>query len=271
MRICSDIKTKEYLLNEINIKQNWQNQKIKEYFFSNSSGNAFLQELIPYKDVINFKVNDLKEIMNGEDNENKNSKLKAKLLNLMERNINYEKTFSCVSSFMSFLNRRKEFKRDNSGLFDYFQKNNKNSLDIKCILKSKQRNISTNSFKSMRSRSVHDLLKKKTLFEENLEGFKNFPTPKAKDFEKKEYFNSDIKKKSMSLHNLNLNKIIPVNDCFLPITERSNLTVSKEKWSKHASLHENERKTNQYKIECLPLKYKTQKKNLDKKGKADDK
>ena len=260
-------------MEQIDLKQEWRNQKIKDFLFANSSGNTFLQDLLPYKDVMKFDMNAVHGIINGENKGDSELKLKEKLSKFMERNINYDKAFGCITDFMFFLSKRNQYKMGNSKLFDYFLKSNKNGLDLKYLLKSKilkknHDDVSRHYLheSTTTTSSFRELLKQKSLFEKyeishfnpNIKEISNF-NQKTVNQHDQNISTVPEKKRSISMHNLNLSKAIQSNDSFLPMTERKTLSSFRNR--KNIGNYSEEPKNKPYKLNTdhLPLKYNSEK------------
>lgn len=207
-----------------------------------------LHDLESYKHQLNFNVSDLSVLANGENENIVEDKIKSKILKLMEKNLNYERTFGCVSGFMNFLSKRQNFKLDNSRLFDYFLKQDKNTANLKFVLKQpKKPNFELTARKTA---SFHEILKKKSIFyKENIGQIKHF-IEVAKDNL------SSIKKRSVSLHNL---QFLQTKDSFLPLTDRNTLSSYREKTMRSSKKEKSNGFTLNKKdwTELMPLKYRT--------------
>ena len=260
--MLTDFKTKQELTEIASLKQRYRNEKIKEFLFANSSKNLILQDLQAYKNQLNFDVQDLSVLANGEGENAIEAKIKSKILKLMEKNVNYEKSFSCVSNFMSFLNRQKSFKIEDSRLFDYFLKQDKNTANLKLVLQHRMNKKTEYIHKKGVSSSLHVNLRKESPSsgknKEKTENFDKFQIEKTT--QKKE--DKISKKRSFSLHNLNL---IQTKDSFLPMTDRNTLSSYREKVMKNtkreqssSSMTTRANRSEKSLRDLLPLKYKTQ-------------
>lgn len=250
-KICGDAKTKQHLLDEISLKEQWRNQKIKDFIFSYSQGNTFLEELQPHKNEMNLDINEINSIANGE-NEQASLKLRSKLLKILEKDVNYEKSFEFISSFMSFLNRRKSYKQEKKTLFDYFLKNDQNN-SLKYVLKKKladkfgpkvQEKHQENKEKFT---SFYDILQKTHLFEKG-----ETPANTALGIRKR---------RSSSLHNVNMNRNKEITDFKrVPETDRGHLIKEKKEIHEFINtsnkfFHKKNSKSLHKIKEFLPLKY----------------
>lgn len=246
-KIYAEINTREYLLQELALKKEWRNKKIKEYIFANSKGNSFLEELIPHKSEMNLDINEINAIANGQNNEVE-LKIKSKLTRIMEKNADYEKSFDFITNFMSFFNKRNDYKQEKSTLFDYFLKNEQNTL--KYVLKKK--------IAEKHKETCGKLLKTANISEFSKTN-RNLTNRMNHTLHQKNLINfSRDKKRSISLHLLNINKVSDSNINEYPETERQNPEKTNYFTSKK-TMFKQKKSHSLHKIkEFLPLKYNSE-------------
>lgn len=195
---------------------------------------------------MNLDINEINAIANGQNNEIE-LKIKSKLTKIMERNADYEKSFDFITNFMSFFNKRNDYKQEKSTLFDYFLKNEKNTLKyvLKKKIAEKQKEACA---KLIKTTNISEFSKTKAIINNQMN--------------KTLYQNSKInfsrdKKRSISLHLLNINKASDSNNEY-PTTERRGHAII-DNFMPNKTMFKKKKSYSLHKIkEYLPLKYNSE-------------